>query len=79
MSSWDMLSFALGFADTAWLNPVEYAFADFSETETVTVRDPSTAYFLIGGSGASSHTLRVTGPSGADLGSDVQVWLVRTQ
>ena len=77
MSSWDMLSFALGFADTAWLHPVEHPFADFSET--VTLRDPSTAYFLVGGSGASSHTLRVTGPSGGDLGSDVQVWLVRTQ
>lgn len=77
MSSWDMLSFSQGFVDTAWLHPTEHAFADFSET--VTIRDPSTAYFLVGGSGASSHTLRVTGPSGADLGSDVQVWLVRTQ
>jgi hypothetical protein len=77
MSSWDLFDFQQRLVPTAWLNPPEFGFADF--TETVTIRDPSTAYFLIGGSGASSHTLRVTGPAGADLGSDVQVWLVRTQ
>ena len=77
MSSWDLLSFYDGFVDTAWLHPVEYGFTDF--TETVTIRDPSTAYFLVGGSGASSHTLRVSAPSGGELGSNVQVWLVRTQ
>lgn len=77
MSSWDLFSFTGGLLETAWLYPVEYGFTDF--TETVTIRDPSTAYFLIGGFGASSHTLRVTGPSGGDLASDVQVWLVRTQ
>jgi len=44
----------------------------------VTVRDPSTAYFLVGGPGTSSFTLRVSTPSGTDLASDVQVWVVRT-
>ena len=78
MSSWNLLSINEGLVDVAWLNPEVRGFINF--TETVTVRDPSTAYFLIGGSGASStYTLRVGTPSGSDLGSNVQVWLVRTQ
>ena len=77
MSSWDLFHLSQAVLNTAWLHPVEYGFADF--TETVTVRDPSTAYFLVGGSGSSSFTLRVGTPSGADLASDVQVWVVRTQ
>ena len=77
MSSWDLLSLSQVVLENAWLHPVEYGFANF--TETVTVRDPSTAYFLVGGSGTSTFTLRVGTPSGADLASDVQVWLVRTQ
>ena len=77
MSSWDLFSASQVIVETAWLHPVEYGFADFSET--VTVRDPSTAYFLVGGPGMSSFTLRVGTPSGSDLASDVQVWLVRTQ
>ena len=77
MASWDLLSLSQQVLETAWLNPVEYGFADFYEV--VTVRDPSTAYLLVGGSGTSSFRLRVGTPSGADLASDVQVWLVRTQ
>ena len=77
MSSWDLLSLSEGVLETAWLHPVEYGFASFDDL--VTVRDPSTAYFLVGGSGTSSFTLRVGDPSGADLASDVQVWLVRTR
>ena len=77
MSSWDLLSVEQRLVDTAWLHPVQYGFTDF--TDMATVRDPSTAYFLVGGSGASSFTLQVGTPTGADLGSDVQVWLVRTQ
>lgn len=77
MSSWDLLSLSEGVLETAWLHPVEYGFASFDDL--VTIRDPSTAYFLVGGSGTSSFTLRVGDPSGADLASDVQVWLVRTQ
>ena len=78
MSSWNLLSIKERLVDTAWLNPEVRGFINF--TETVTVRDPSTAYFLVGGSGASStYTLRVGTPSGSDLDSNVQVWLVRTQ
>jgi hypothetical protein len=77
MSSWNLFSVSQVVIETAWLRPAEYGFVDFSET--VTVRDPSTAYFLVGGPGMSSFTLRVGTPSGTDLASDVQVWLVRTQ
>jgi hypothetical protein len=77
MSSWDLFSVSQMVVETAWLHPVEYGFANFSET--VTVRDPSTAYFLVGGPGNSSFTLRVSTPSGTDLPSDVQVWVVRTK
>jgi len=78
MSSWSLLDINANLVETAWLSPDVRGFMDF--TETVTVRDPSTAYFLIGGSGASStYRLLVGTPSGSDLDSDVQVWLVRTQ
>ena len=77
MSSWNLFDMSLGLVDSAWLRPVEHAFVEFADT--VTVRDPSTAYFLIGGSGFSNHNLRITTPDESDLGSDVQVWLVRTQ
>ena len=78
MSSWDLLDVNADVVDTAWLNPEVRGFINF--TETVTVRDPSTAYFLVGGSGASStYRLLVGTPSGSDLDSNVQVWLVRTQ
>ena len=77
MSSWDLLSVSERLRDTAWLNPQESGFINF--TETVTIRDPSTAYFLIGGTNPASYTLRVGAESGSDLDSDVQVWLVRTQ
>ncbi len=77
MSSWDLLSVSQGLVEAAWLRPFDYGFVNFSQT--VTVRDPSTAYFLVGGSGTSSFTLRVGTPAGTDLDSDVQVWVVRTQ
>ena len=77
MSSWDLLSINEGVVDTAWLNPKERGFINF--TETVTVRDGSTAYFLIGETSPTSYTLRVGTPTGSALDSDVQVWVVRTQ
>lgn len=77
MSSWNLVNVGDIIVDTAWLNPEVRGFINF--TETVTVRDPSTAYFLVGGSAASSYRLRVGTPSGSNLDSDVQVWLVRTQ
>jgi hypothetical protein len=77
MASWNLFDMSLGLVDVAWLHPVEHPFTNFADT--VTVRDPSTAYFLVGGSGFSNHNLRITTPDGSDLGSDVQVWLVRTQ
>ncbi len=77
MSSWDLLSFQEGLVDTAWLHPIEHGFFIFADT--VTVREPSTAYFLIGGFGNSSFTLQVGTPSGGGLPPDMQVWLVRTQ
>ena len=77
MSSWNLFDVSQEVLETAWLTPVAYGFENFSET--VTVRDPSTSYFLIGGSGSSNHSLRITATSGAVLDSDVQVWLVRTQ
>jgi len=77
MSTWNLLDVSQQVAEAAWLHPVEHGFINFSET--VTVRDPSTSYFLVGGSGAPNHSLRITTTSGAALDSDVQVWLVRTQ
>ena len=78
MSSWDLLDVNADIVDTAWLNPEVRGFINFADT--VTVRDPSTAYFIVGGSGASStYRLLVNTPSGSDLDSDVQVWVVRTQ
>ena len=78
MSSWDLVSITAAIVETAWLHPPERGFINF--TETVTVRDPSTAYFLVGAAGASSsYRLRIATPTGANLDSAVQVWLVRTQ
>jgi len=78
MSSWNLFNFTESLVENAWLSPEQRGFIDF--TETVGVRDPSTAYFLIGAGGASStYRLLVGTPSGADLDSDVQVWVVRTQ
>jgi hypothetical protein len=77
LSSWDLLDVEQAVVESAWLHPTEHGFTDFSET--LTLRDPSTAFFLVGGFGATSHTLRIAGASGGDLGSNVQVWLVRTR
>ena len=78
MTSWDLLSVEETLLETAWLHPTSYEFVNFAED--VTIRDPSTAYFLVGGSGSSqSYTLRVSSSAGGDMSSTLQVWLVRTQ
>lgn len=78
MSSWDLLSVERTLLETAWLHPTSYGFVNFAED--VTIRDPSTAYFLVGGSGSpQSYTLRVSSSAGGDMSSTLQVWLVRTQ
>ena len=77
MSSWNLLNLSQAVVETAWLRPVERGFINF--TDTVTIRDPSTAYFLVGGSGSADYNLRITDTSGGALDSDVQVWLVRTR
>ena len=78
MSSWDLRSVADGLLDTAWLHPTEYGFVNFADD--VTIRDPSTAYFLVGGNGApQSYTVRVGATGGGDMSQLLQVWLVRTQ
>jgi len=78
MPSWDLLSVERGLLETAWLHPTSYGFINFSED--VTIRDPSTAYFLVGSSGSpQSYTLRVSSSAGGDMSSALQVWLVRTR
>ena len=78
LSSWNLRSVADGLVETAWLHPTAHEFVDFADD--VTIRDPSTAYFLIGGSGSpQSYTLRVGATGGGDLSATLQVWLVRTQ
>ena len=78
MSSWDLFSVERTLLETAWLHPTSYGFVNFAED--VTIRDPSTAYFLVGGSGSpQSYTLRVSSSAGGDMSSTLQVWLVRTQ
>ena len=78
MSSWDLRSVADGLLESAWLRPTVHEFVDFADD--VTIRDPSTAYILIGGSGSpQSYTLRVGATGGGDMSATLQVWLVRTQ
>ena len=77
VSSWDYFSADTGLKSQAWLRPHRKAFGDFSEE--VKVRDPSTAYYLIGGSLAPQFSLKVEGSGGGNLGGDIQVWLVRTK
>ena len=77
VSSWNYFSADVRLKPQAWLEPVRKSFGSFSED--VKVRDPSTAYFLIGGSTAPQFSLKVEGAGGGTLGSDIQVWLVRTK
>ena len=63
--------------ENAWLRPIRKSYADFSDE--IQVRDPSTAFFLVGGSIGPQYSLRVEGAGGGSLGSDMQVWLVRTR
>jgi hypothetical protein len=78
MSSWDLRSVADGLLETAWLHPTEHGFVNFADD--VTIRDPSTAYFLVGGNGSpQSYTVRVGATGGGDMSQLLQVWLVRTQ
>ena len=81
VASWDYYSALHGTPERlkhqAWLEPHRKSYSDF--TEEVKVRDPFTAYFLVGGSIAPQFSLKVEGAGGGTLGSDIQVWLVRTQ
>jgi hypothetical protein len=77
VSSWDYLSADERLVTNAWLRPMRKSYSDF--TVDISVRDPSTAYFLIGGSVAPQFSLKVEGAGGGNLGSDIQVWIVRTK
>ncbi len=77
LASWNYFSAFDGLKTQAWLEPKGQGYADF--TEEVKVRDPSIAYLLVGGSIAPQFSLKVEGAGGGTLGSDIQVWLVRTQ
>ncbi len=77
VSSWDYLSASDRLVTNAWLRPVRKSFSDF--TQEISVRDPSTAFFLVGGSTTPQYSLKVEGSGGGNLGSDIQVWLVRTK
>ena len=77
VSSWNYFSVNSRFKTQAWLEPARKSYGTFSED--VRVRDPSIAYFLIGGSTAPQFSLKVEGAGGGTLGSDIQVWLVRTK
>ena len=80
VSSWDYYS-ALHGAERvktqAWLEPLRKSYSDF--TEEIKVIDPSTAYFLVGGSVAPQYSLKVERSGSGALGSDIQVWVVRTK
>jgi len=76
VSSWDYLSADNRLSENAWLRPVRKSYSDFSQD--IQVRDPSTAFFLVGGSIGPQYSLKVEG-AGGSLGSDIQVWLVRTR
>ena len=77
VSSWDYFSADTRLKTQAWLEPVRKPYNDF--TQEIKVRDPSIAYFLIGGSVGPQYSLKVEGSGGGTLGSDIQVWLVRTK
>lgn len=77
MSSWDLYSADQRLVEIAWLRPPNKGFTNFSET--VSIRDPSMAYFLIGGSNPPAYTIRVTSGNGGNLPTEMQVWLVRMQ
>ena len=77
MSSWDYFSADQGLRTQAWLEPLRKPYSDF--TEEIRVRDPSIAYFLVGGLVAPQYSLKVEGSGGGTLDSDIQVWLVRTR
>ena len=76
VSSWDYLSADNRLVENAWLRPIRKSYSDFSQG--ITVRDPSTAFFLLGGSIGPQYSLKVAG-AGGSLGADIQVWLVRTR
>ena len=61
VASWDYYSVLHGaprrLRPQAWLEPVRKSYGDF--TEEIKVRDPSTAYFLVGGSVAPQYSLLV--------------------
>ena len=77
MPSWDLYSVDQRLVETAWLRPSDKGFNSFSET--VSIRDPSMAYFIIGGPNPPAYSIRVTGGSGGTLPTAMQVWLVRMQ
>ena len=77
VSSWDYFSADQRLVDQAWLRPFRQPYNDF--TQDVRVRDPSTAFFLVGGGITPQFSLKVEGGGGGSLGSDIQVWLVRTK
>ena len=77
VSSWNYLSADNRLTENAWLRPIRKSYSDLSEE--IQVRDPSTAFFLLGGSIGPPYSLRVEGAGGGSLGSDMQVWLVRTR
>ena len=77
VSSWDYFSADTRLFEQAWLEPITKSYSDF--TENVRVRDPSTAFFLVGGGIAPQYSIKAEGAGGGSLGSDIQVWIVRTQ
>ena len=77
VASWNYFNMESRLKTQAWLVPKRVAFDDF--TQEVRVRDPSIAYFLVGGSITPQFSLKVEGAGGGTLGSDIQVWLVRTR
>ena len=77
VSSWDYFSADTRLFEQAWLEPITKSYSDF--TENVRVRDPSTAFFLVGGGIAPQYSIKVEGAGGGSLGSDIQVWIVRTK
>jgi hypothetical protein len=75
--SWNLLEYEEGVFPTAQLLPRARSFSAF--TDPGSVRGGSTLYYRVSASGRPAAALEVTGPGGAPVSADVQVWVVRLQ
>jgi hypothetical protein len=75
--SWNLAEYDAAVDPSARLVPRVRAFTAL--TENASVRGASTLYYDFSSSGRAATSVQVTGPSGAPLSADAQVWVVRMQ